>query len=203
MIRRPCIQRRLRSNRRGAITVLAALLMVAMILLVAFAVDVGMMTTRRTQHQAAADAASLAAADALYDSNGRLKLDDAITVGRDYYARNGGQGTPDVIVGRWDKDTKQFVETREQPNAVRVAAAHQYPTVFGQVANTDSFRASGEPIANTSAVPERTTTERVTIRIPIYGYTPACRRAIIGYRSETRVRTRRVPGKDGGIGLVE
>jgi len=192
-----------RRQRRGAITVLAALLIVILVLMVALAVDVGMMSQKRTQYQLAADAASLAGADALYDENGKLRAEDAVSVAQDYFVRNGGKGLPVVLIGKWDLSSRQFTETDEEPNAVRVTAAHEYPTVFGQAANVDSYRAFAAAVANTSAVPERVKTVTEEIRVPIYGYTPACSRGIVGYRREKRVRTEKVPGKDGGIGLVD
>jgi Flp pilus assembly protein TadG len=51
----------LRRRRRGAITVLAAFLMVFMLLFCAFAVDVGYLCVARTQAQRSADAAAMAA----------------------------------------------------------------------------------------------------------------------------------------------
>ena len=51
-------------RRRGVIAVLAALLMVVLFAMVAFAVDLGYITLVRTQLQAAADSAALAAAGA-------------------------------------------------------------------------------------------------------------------------------------------
>ena len=53
---------KLRKHRRGTITVLAALLCVVILGMMAFALDVGYLSLARTQLQAAADSAALAAA---------------------------------------------------------------------------------------------------------------------------------------------
>ena len=57
-----------RKLRKGNILVLSAFLMVIMCCFVAFAVDLGYLYTVRTEIQAAADSASLAAAGAMYDA---------------------------------------------------------------------------------------------------------------------------------------
>jgi uncharacterized membrane protein len=52
-------------HRRGAIVPLAAIFIVAIVGMIAFAVDCGMITLARTQLQSAADAAALAGVDTL------------------------------------------------------------------------------------------------------------------------------------------
>src|SRR5262245_35121272 len=54
-------------DRRGTILVLSAILMVAMLAMIAFAVDVGYLQVARTQLQQAADSAAIAATMELVD----------------------------------------------------------------------------------------------------------------------------------------
>jgi hypothetical protein len=63
-----------RRARRGAIAPLAAVLLVLMLGLVAFAVDIGWIVVTRTQLQAAADAAALAGADPLMEGYVQYQL---------------------------------------------------------------------------------------------------------------------------------
>ena len=65
-----------RKSRRGIIAVLSAVLFIVMLAMVAFAVDVGYMDVVRTQLQASADSAALAAAGSsnLYDTLAWPKL---------------------------------------------------------------------------------------------------------------------------------
>ena len=82
-------------SRRGTIIVLSAVLMVAMLGLMAFAVDLGYILTARTELQRAADAAALSAAWELVDE-GSLGNDPSLTVAmagartmaNDYASRN-------------------------------------------------------------------------------------------------------------------
>ena len=60
-------------NRRGAITVLAAILMVVMLGFVAFGVDVGYMLLVKTQLQVAADSAAMAAAANMAGTQSQMK----------------------------------------------------------------------------------------------------------------------------------
>ncbi len=62
------VQYRVSRSRRGAIAALAAVLMVVVIGMVAFAVDIGYLCVVQTQAQAAADAAAMAGAMSLTGS---------------------------------------------------------------------------------------------------------------------------------------
>src|SRR5690349_9207620 len=72
-----------RANRRGIIVVLAAVLLVVMLAMIAFAVDVGFITVARTELQGAADAAALAGVSKL-----PLGESEANVVASDYVGRN-------------------------------------------------------------------------------------------------------------------
>src|SRR5262245_12105041 len=58
-------RRRARICRRGAVTVLSALFLIMIMLMAALAIDLGMLFVAKTELQRSADAAALAAADAL------------------------------------------------------------------------------------------------------------------------------------------
>ena len=99
--------RKLSIRRRGNILVLAAVLMVVMLALVAFAIDTGRITLARTQLQTAADAAALAGAQALSDGSAEAKL-----LAQNAAQDNDAVGSPVVIVptediklGRWNVTT--------------------------------------------------------------------------------------------------
>ncbi len=67
-------QNRLPRNRRGTVAVLAAIVLVFLLVMVAFAVDLGYIATTKTELQAAADGAALAAAIELVDGLGSSPL---------------------------------------------------------------------------------------------------------------------------------
>lgn len=82
-----CNNRRRAADRRGSILVLTAIMMIAMMGLLAVAVDIGYLQTARTQLQQSADAAALAAAAELIDNEalgGNRGLTDEIQSARDY-----------------------------------------------------------------------------------------------------------------------
>ncbi|NUQ64890.1 MAG: hypothetical protein HUU20_20695 [Pirellulales bacterium] len=103
-----------RRHRRGAVVVLAAVMMAALLALFAFAVDMGTVCLHRTQAQAAADSSALAAAQLMVGED-RLRgefyttYSDARKVAAQYAALHqiGGQDASlqaddDVIFGRLD-----------------------------------------------------------------------------------------------------
>jgi Flp pilus assembly protein TadG len=133
---------RVRSTRKGAIAVLAAVLMIVMLAFVAFSVDLGYLCLARTQAQASADAAALAAAWELADQ-ARLKVaaDEGYSVARskaiafaaqnrvaavnpwlDANASNHPSG--DIVIGRLDNPSdlseKLQFDRPESYNAVQV-----------------------------------------------------------------------------------
>jgi hypothetical protein len=98
-----------RENRRGVIAVLAAVLFIVMLGMVAFAVDLGYKTMIKTQLQAAADSAALAAA-----GSSNLSQDGMTQVGQafaQYHKVAGRQvvlNPSDVQFGTWDTTSKTF-----------------------------------------------------------------------------------------------
>ena len=97
-------------NRRGAILVLAALLMVPMIAMVAFTVDYGYLLKIRTDLQRAADAAALAGAQDLKPTAfGEQDLDAVRASIRKYVTENLNSSfvvlDSDIEIGRYDPAT--------------------------------------------------------------------------------------------------
>ena len=125
--------RRRLTYRRAATLVLSLVLITAVLGLVAFAVDLGYILLVRTQLQAAADAAAMAAAAELLEDT-----DNEIAVARQYAAFHVAGGQPvelrvaDVEPGIWDFDGRVFTSDQWPPqNAVRVIARRD-DTVSGR-----------------------------------------------------------------------
>lgn len=97
----------------------AALLLIVLFGMVAFAVDVGYLNLVRTQLQATADAAALAAAS-------RLGQGDMVAVSQDIASKNfvagraGQLAASDVQTGTWNTDTRTFSPSGTYINAVKV-----------------------------------------------------------------------------------
>ncbi len=106
-------------HRRGVIAVLAAILLVVMFGMIAFAVDVGYLNLVRTQLQATADAAALAGAS-------RLGQGDMVAVAQDIASKNfvagraGQLAAADVQTGVWNSDARTFSASTTYINAVKV-----------------------------------------------------------------------------------
>jgi Flp pilus assembly protein TadG len=110
---------RRRRRRKGGIVVLVAVLLVAMLGMVAFALDLGYIVTVDTQMQRTTDACALAAACVLPDEASALAAAQATALD------NAGADGPslaisDVELGWWDRDTATFAASGADVNAVRV-----------------------------------------------------------------------------------
>jgi Flp pilus assembly protein TadG len=112
--------------RRGAIAPLAALFIVFIVGLAAFAIDCGVITLARTQLQAAADAAAIAGADAL-SSGTTTATTAAQTIAQANYAGGAHVSvvtSSDVEFGTWDTSKSTFTvltgAAASGANAVRV-----------------------------------------------------------------------------------
>ncbi len=110
--------------RRGAIAVLAAILMVVMVGMVAFAIDLGMIMVHRTNIQRAVDAASLAGSDVLVSGGNRREIKDAVEY---YLTANGvdvsalGRRNLRIQTGTWDSENRQFQSAPlDESHAIRV-----------------------------------------------------------------------------------
>jgi Flp pilus assembly protein TadG len=146
---------RARSNhrRRGVTAVLIVLLLIVFFAMVAFAIDVGYMALTRTQLQAAADSAALAAASVL-----AAAPDTCYEVAADYADdhRAGGASVhldeADVVIGLWDPDNRTFTPgTNFDGNAVRVTARRvDVPLFFGPVLGRKLFSAQASTVSMTN-----------------------------------------------------
>jgi hypothetical protein len=143
-----------RSPRRGATLLLAALLMVLLLAVVAFAVDIGRIVLVRTQLQVAADSAALAAASEVTDS-----LADRVAIAQRYADAHRAGGTAvklnaaDVVFGVWDYQDRTYTASDSLVNAIQVTARRdkssggRVPLLFGRVLGTSSSAVSAEAIA--------------------------------------------------------
>jgi Flp pilus assembly protein TadG len=131
------LYRRIREE-RGAAIVLVALTMVAMLSAVALAVDVGMLVTARTEAQRVGDAAALAGAGILRDSNG----DSA-------QAHNKAvefASTRNTVQGSYIAIANSDVQVIPAEWTVRVQVRNAQPTFFARI-----FGISAVNIATNSA----------------------------------------------------
>jgi hypothetical protein len=133
---------------------LSVFLMIAMLAMIAFAVDCGYILLVRTQLQVAADSSALAAAQVIGSTQ-----TDPLTKAKEYasYHYAGGKkvqlNNGDIEYGTWDATTKKFLPSVGLGNAIRVTtkldAAHggQAPTFFGRVLGKNGFDAQAQAIA--------------------------------------------------------
>ncbi|MEM9351774.1 MAG: TadG family pilus assembly protein [Planctomycetota bacterium] len=141
--------REARNERRGVIVILAAIMLVMVLSMVAFAVDIGFMMVIRTQLQVAADSGAMAAGNALY-----LEADEIKALARDYVTEHsaGGRkvtdGEADIEFGIWDVDTDTFTPSADVGNALRVTARRtDAPFFFARVMGKQDFTMEAEAIA--------------------------------------------------------
>ena len=140
-------------QRRGAVTVLAAILMVAMLGFVAFGVDVGYMLVVKTQLQVAADSAAMAAAANMAGTQSQMN-----TVAQQFagYHQAGGKAVSlqnsDIEYGLWDSTARAFSPSSQAGNAIRVTARRNDTTggnntFFGRIFGVKSFNVSASAVA--------------------------------------------------------
>jgi Mg-chelatase subunit ChlD len=134
-----------RVRRRGAIIVLTAIILVVMVILIALAVDIGYLSTVRTELQCAADAGALAGAAEMTASRGK-----AIAAARDFVQRNVDVETSDINVqmGRWDRDSRNFVPGQNPADALLVTVRQpETPLFFGRIVGRSSQSLDAQAIA--------------------------------------------------------
>jgi len=140
-----------RRPRKGAIAVLAAVMLVAMVALMAVAIDIGFMLAVRTEMQAAADAGALAAAGEL--PRGQQQARNAAV---EYVERNARTNSAvkksdlatTVEFGNWNRGNRSFAEGLEPMNAVRVIADRSNaPRFFGKALREDGFQMRASAVA--------------------------------------------------------
>jgi hypothetical protein len=119
------------SSERGQSMIIIAVFMVALIGMLALVLDGGLGYAKRRQSQNAADAAALAGADALCDSD---PAPDARTVAEEYVVLNGGSdpANEDIIIGE-----------RE----ITVTAYVSHPTFFAGIFGSEEITAAATATA--------------------------------------------------------
>ena len=149
-----CIRKRRRpSDRRGAILVLSALLLVVLVGMAAFAVDLGYICVVRNQLQVAADSAAMAAAGEL--NTGQTNARNAAKL----YAGANIAGGPtefvslsdsDITFGLWDSTARTFTPTESGSNSLKIVAHKTQPLFFGRVLGVNSvdLQATAVALAN-------------------------------------------------------
>jgi Flp pilus assembly protein TadG len=145
---------RLRSNRRGLVAVLTAILLVVILGMVAFAVDIGYGTLAKTELQAAADAAALAAA-----GSSNLPKADVVRVAQGFahYHQVAGRSVllnpDDVQFGVWDISTRTFAPSNDVSTAVKVtvradaANGGNVSLFFGSILGVNSLTEKASAVA--------------------------------------------------------
>jgi Mg-chelatase subunit ChlD len=158
-------------GRRGAILILAAFFMIAMLALLALTIDLGYVITAKSELQRATDAAALAGAGKLVDGT-----DVAQDAAFEYFARN-PVGTGAVVdenwlshlaemrtqyqadngfeikVGHWSPNAttprdQWFVESSDLPSTMKITASRKnLPLFFARAFGKDSFDLTAEAIA--------------------------------------------------------
>lgn len=136
-------------DRRGAIIVLSAFLMIVVFGLAAFAIDIGYMMLVRTQLQAAADAGAMAAGNSMYGTPNEI-----IQVGKNYvqYHDAGGRkiAADEALVelGNWNAANNTFTPTADIGNAVRVTASRANESFFfASVLGSNAFAMEASAVA--------------------------------------------------------
>lgn len=111
------------NHRRGSIAVLAAILMMAMLVMIAFAVDTGYVAHVRTDMQLAADASALGGANELAYNESINAATMQAAEWNNYDGRGAILSAGDIDLGYWDRDAATFTTPSpggEDDNAVRV-----------------------------------------------------------------------------------
>ncbi len=157
------IQRK-RTDRRGATLVLIAMLMVVLLGMVAFAVDLGYITTVKTELQRTVDAGALAGAGLLVEgptaatSEVMNFIQQNKVGGADFNFQSGQEGGPgigsgtsddiDIQTGHWNPSTQSFSVSSVLPSAIRVEVTRSnQPLFFGRIFGKEAFNVSASTVA--------------------------------------------------------
>jgi hypothetical protein len=150
---RPLLKHKSR-RRRGAIVILTAILLVLMLGVIAFAVDMGYLLLTRTQLQAAADSAAIAAAWYPPQSSENMILTAQQFAGYHIAAAKPViLDAADVELGTWDFANRNFTASGSPYNAVRVTARRDNTTggqvslFFARVIGSDACAVRAQAVA--------------------------------------------------------
>ena len=149
------MKKRPHQNRRGAMAVLLAVMLIVLFAFLAFAVDLGNVYVTRSQLQNAADAAALAGAQQLAEGESATT---ARQVAVDFAKLNEPDNgnvlvTGDVTIGVWHNETRGFSATLSNPNAVQVVVRRDgtntaaVATSFARLFGIDSTKVTATSIA--------------------------------------------------------
>jgi Flp pilus assembly protein TadG len=149
------------SRRRGAIAVLAAVLMTFLLVMVAFVVDVGFLAVVKTAAQATADASAMAGSRGLMVSPAQVR-----TLAKNCAALNKANGQAvtlqdsDIVLGTWSPTNQTFTAltgTAElNANSVQVnvpltaARGNSVGLFFGKAINQSAVDISASAVASTT-----------------------------------------------------
>ncbi len=171
---------------RGATAIIVGIMMVVLIGLAALAIDVGYAMVTRNELQNVADGAALAATRQLgenYKGMSANAMQNYVAapgpirnVAKDVAIKNSAGGTnininnADIIIGKWDADSKILTETLQHPDAVRVTARRDgsangsittfFARIFGR--NTVDITATA-----TAAITGQSTINKCDLIIPV------------------------------------
>ncbi len=142
--------RRSTVQRRGAIVVLAAFLIIFLMAVLAMTIDIGYMQNARVEIDRAVDAGALAGAGLLAGGQ-----EEALAAAREFTKLNrvaGRELSDDQIqteVGDWNKTNRVFSDPSGIPYALRVFAENDNvrPMFFGRVFGRDHFSVAAEAVA--------------------------------------------------------
>ncbi len=128
---------------------LAAVLMILLMTMLAFAIDTGYITNTHVELKRAVDAGALAGAGALVEGKSKAKAQAYSYVSRNSVAAEALElEDVEVYLGEWDADTRTFRQTSSQPSAIRVVATRkEAPFFFAKVLGHDNFDITEESIA--------------------------------------------------------
>jgi Flp pilus assembly protein TadG len=150
--------KRNKSQRRGAILLLTALMIVLILGMIAFAVDTGYILVAKTQLQTAADSAALAGAAKMGFGLDQSNL-EAIRFAElnDIGTSPVHLSTSDIVYGTWETSTRQFTPSESGiGNAIKVTVKADgtvnpsIPLFFGRVFDKQSVNAQVSAIATTN-----------------------------------------------------
>jgi hypothetical protein len=125
-----------------------------MLTMIAFAVDVGYMNLTRTQLQAAADSAALAAASVSYEDRSTIESVAKTYAGYHYAGGHKVQlNSADIEFGTWDSANRKFIPSTSLGTAIRVTAKTSAnnggatPLFFARIVGHSSQNQSASAVA--------------------------------------------------------
>ena len=135
-------------ERRGAIIMLVAAVLVLLFAFMAFSIDIGHIALVDAELQNAADAAALAAADEMGSQTPDVAgAATQLTAANFDGSPRLGAAVAETRIGRFDYDRKVFQLGGSNPNAVQVTTRITRPTLFAGVLGTDSVTQDASAIA--------------------------------------------------------